>query len=652
MTLYRQLIIAVLAALMVLYLGNLVVSFNSTKALVARQMETHAQDAATSLAFSMTQATEGDDIATLDTMLNAVSDSGYYQRIYFVDMEGEVALERIFPVSIAGVPQWFIGLMELPNYEGHAEVSAGWVRLGELVVISHPGQAYQNLWDVLVRQLIWFTVMGGGVCFGAFFAVRLLLSPLGDVEEQANAICEQRFIQQEKIPRTRELKAVVEAMNRLSARLEGLFNTQSELIRDLRHESHTDAVTGLSNRTDFDARLRTIVDDEKGTHCGTLMIFALHDIDRINDLAGRAEGNEVLKSLGQNLKSGIEGHPLALVARRQGLEFTVFVPDVDQDEADALAESLIAEAYRISWEHHERLPLTITMGYTYSEEVKEVPQLLSEADMALQGIDTESAQTYGKYSSLDVANAPVVSRSVFDWKQFIEKAIDDKALELHAQETFSVPGRERIAHEVYARFQSPDDSQLTAGSVMPMVQRYGYSVDLDKLVLQLLAETAPPGDGTIAVNICHDSIGNEEFCSWLGDFLNANEVLASRLVMEISEHALKMAEDSIGPFEQILSRYRSGLGVDHFGLESSAFGYLASLPLRHLKVHSSFVKDIHLSRDNQFYVKALAQLAQTREIKVIVEGVETEAEWQVLADMNIDGAQGYFLGRPQPIQDS
>tara|TARA_R110000787_G_scaffold4711_4_gene17785 strand:+ start:4751 stop:6712 length:1962 start_codon:yes stop_codon:yes gene_type:complete len=649
-TLFRQLVIAVLAALLLLYMGNLVVSFTNAKSLVERQMQIHAQDAATSIALSITQAAQGDDLATLETIVNAVSDSGFYQRIYFVDLEGNTAVERAFPVKAQNVPDWFVGVLGLPEYEGVAEVSSGWARLGQVVVVSHPGQAYQNLWQTLARQLSWFTLMGFAVCVVAFYAVRRLLAPLHDVERQANAICEQEFVQQINIPNTRELKVVVEAMNRLSARLQGLFLNQSDMIRNLRYQSHTDVVTGLSNRTDFDARLNTYARDETGAHTGLLMIFALRNLGRINELAGRSEGNDVLRFFAQTLVDGVAGYAHALIARRQGQEFAVFIPDITEDVADALAASLIVDASRVTWQQQEQEALSIVMGYSYSNEITNGPELLSEADMALHCLDVDGGQTWSKFSTEGEANAPVVSRSVLDWKKFVERAIADKAIELHVQQTVSVPEQRRVAYEVYSRFNAPGDNQLTAGTVIPMVERFGHSAAFDKLVLQSLATTAYDSADVLAVNICPGSISSASFHDWLADFLAANKELASRLVIEISEHALKIEENHIRAFERLLARTNTGLAIDHFGLESSAFGYLATLPLRYLKIHRSFIKNIHLSQENQFYVKALGQLAQTREIQVIVEGVEIEAEWQTLARMKIDAAQGYFFGHPEPLK--
>ena len=329
MTLYRQILIAVLAVLLLLYFGNLVVSLKNTRALVGQQMQTHAQDAATSLALSMTQAAQSEDLATLETLINAVSDSGYYRRIEYIGADGNSLLDKEFAVTLEGVPQWFMSLMSLPDYEGNAEVASGWVILGKLKVISHPGQAYKKLWQAAAGHLLWFTLIGLGASVAVFFSLGVVLSPLREVEKQAEAIAEQQFIQQSKLPKTRELRRVVQVMNRLSARFEDLFQSQSELISELRELSHSDLVTGLSNRTDFDARLNAFASDESGSRCGVLMIFALNQLGRINDLGGRRAGNEVLQALANILKQGVEQFEQVILARRQGQEFALFVPDAE-----------------------------------------------------------------------------------------------------------------------------------------------------------------------------------------------------------------------------------------------------------------------------------------------------------------------------------
>ena len=263
--------------------------------------------------------------------------------------------------------------------------------------------------------------------------------------------------------------------------------------------------------------------------------------------------------------------------------------------------------------------------------------------MALNSVDVDGGETWCRFASLDIAGIPTLSESVFDRRQFVTDAIANKSIELRFQQTVTVPEKQTLGYEVYSRFQAPDDFELTAGTVMPMVRRFGLSVDLDKLVLEKLADGKLADEAPLSVNICPASVNDPGFCRWLDEFLSGRADFAQRLIVEVPEHALKVAETNIRSFANILARHKSGLAIDHFGLESSAFAYLASLPLRYLKVHRSFVKNINLARDNQFYIKALVQLAQTREIQVFVEGIETEAEWQTLVDLHINGAQGYWI---------
>lgn len=653
MTLLRQLIIAILVLFVLLYAGNSFVSLLNTRALVQDQMQVHAQDAATSLAISMTQAARAEDIATLDTLFNAVSDSGFYERIYFRDLEGEIVLDRHFEVDVAGVPRWFVAAVDLSATEGategRAEVVSGWLRLGEVVVRSHPGQAYYRLWTVMVQQLVWFAAVTLLVCLLAFVALRYLLRPLQRVEEQANAICNQEFPVQESLPVTRELRRVVEAMNRMALKLHRLFDSQLDLIQRLQSQAYRDAVTGLSNRADFDARLDSLVSDPRGRHSGVLMIFAVGDLARVNELAGRHEGNRLLKAYGQVLSEATEAFTAVVVARRQGPEFSVLVPDISADEADSLAASLFDAIESVAWAQQDKVPLQVTMGFTYRREIDSAAEMLSEADMALRQARS-GQERWCRFSDLgEGGDAPVLARPVHDWRQFIQHSLDNNAIQLQYQPVCQGEGKEVVGVEVFTRFLD-ENNEISAGIVAPIAERLGLAVELDKTVLKALSGDVLSGaGGYYAVNLCTPSLGSEDFRGWLEDYLAADEALAGRLVFEIQETALHTDNVDVAAFQGLLHSHGARLAIDHFGLESSAFGYLSSLPLFYIKVHRSFVKGVEGNPDNQFYIKSLLQLTHSRDIDLIAEGIETDAEWRTALDLGVDAMQGYFLGLPEPI---
>ncbi len=646
MTLYRQLIIAVAALFLLLYGTNAAVGLYHARVLVEQQMEVHAQDTATSVAFAMTQAAKDNDAATLETMFNVVSDSGYFRRITYRGLDGGTHIDRSFPISVESVPDWFIRLFPLPSPEGRAEVASGWMRLGELVVTSHPGQAYQKLWYVARDQLVWFALVTISVCLLAAFSLRILLRPLSRLEQQANAICDKQFVVQEEIPRTRELQRVVEAMNRMASRLKKIYEGQLTLISHWQERASRDSVTGLVNRLGFDMTMKAFMQTGAEPVSGALMIFAIDNFERINERAGRGEGNAVLQHVGEKLTDAISGYPESIIARRQGPEFTVFVPNVIEEDARLLAEKAFVAVSAVEWRDQEEDPLVMHMGFNYESPVTGPGDILVGADMALKQARSTGKSWCSLTDAIGQADMPLLSASSNEWRTLLEQVLANRDITLLYQPIFS-SRRKRIGSEVFSRLKSGD--HLIAASVfIPLAERFGLAPEFDKLILETLAKQIErfPARHYICVNISTTSVQDEEFRSWLEQFLAREKQLSKRLVVELSEHAMNIEEHHVRELSQVLVAARARLGIDHFGLQSSAFGYLGSLPLHHIKVHRSFVHGLEGNADNRFYIHSLALLAHSRSIKFAVEGIERDEEWDVLVSFDIDAAQGYLLGQP------
>ena len=650
MTLFRQLLSAILVGMLLLYIGNVSVGLSNGKSLVEHQMRTHAQDTANSIALSMTPSVGSEDVAALNTILTSVSDNGFYRRIYFQDVDGKLILERDFVGAAHAAPGWFVSLISLSTFEGVAEVSAGWVKQGSVVVVNHPGHAYTDLWHLALEQLVWFAIVSVAVGLLLWLAIGRLLAPLQALEVQVYNISRQDFVEQTVMPRTRELASLVSAMNRMSAQLKKLFNSQLDLIGNLRVQTHTDQLTGLSNRADFDARLNSCAGDDSGQHSGVLMIFAIQQLERINQLAGRVEGNNVLVALADCLKASLGDYDQAVIARRQGREFAVFISDIPTEEADRLGEGLYDAVTQLSWLGQHDWPLAIQMGFTYSECVSNGPEMLSEADMVLRSFTQFEVSEWGRFADIDGAGAPLVSISAIDWLAFTEQAIAEKRIQLNIQGTFSSTDRELSAYEVFSSFpDARDGPSLASRIVMPAFERAGLASELDQLVLSELCEKWQDRVHPLSVNICLGSLKSADFHCWMDEFLTQNPRFAKLLTIEFSERMLRLAEQDIRLFEAVLSGHGTGLAIDGFGLATSGFAYLGSLPLRYLKVDRSFSRNIHAVQDNQFYIKALVHLAEARSLPIIAVGVESQADWDMLISLGIAGGQGYWFSRPQVI---
>ena len=141
MTLYRQLVIFTLFLFFILFSGTWLAKLQSTRSFLIDQLESHAQDTATSLGLSISQYEIDEDVTVIETMVNAVFDRGYYRIVRYSDVQGNVLVERVLEVKIENVPQWFISLIPLKTPEASANVMIGWRQAGTVYVKSHPGYA-------------------------------------------------------------------------------------------------------------------------------------------------------------------------------------------------------------------------------------------------------------------------------------------------------------------------------------------------------------------------------------------------------------------------------------------------------------------------------------------------------------------------------
>ena len=146
MTLLRQLLIAILALMSVVLAGSLAISVVHTRDYLDAQLRSHAQDAATSLGLSLSTSAAEDDRATMEAMVDALFDSGYYRAVRVVDTEGRTLVHRVQSGRFNDVPAWFVRLLPLPTPRGEALLMSGWRQLGQVEVTSNPGYAYLELW--------------------------------------------------------------------------------------------------------------------------------------------------------------------------------------------------------------------------------------------------------------------------------------------------------------------------------------------------------------------------------------------------------------------------------------------------------------------------------------------------------------------------
>lgn len=649
MTLGRQLFLIIALLFTLVFAGTFLISMENTREYLVAQLESHAQDAATSLGLSLSPHMAEGDRVIMERMVDAIFDSGYYRDLVVEDMHGKPMIERHRQVRLDGIPDWFVNHLVLDTPRADALIMAGWRQGGVVWVRSHPGYAYEELWDDANQTLVWSLASFVVAVVAVYLLLRVILAPLRAVEGQADAISNREFPVLDRLPHTRELRRVVEAMNRMSARVRDMFQEQTRLAEHLRTEAYTDNLTGLANRRSLMMRLEQVTNEGDETARGALMLVNVSGLENVNQERGHQAGDDVLRQVAAVIEAHLGDRSEAFVGRLGGTDFGIWLPDVIQEEAEEIAGNLAGTLGTLRGDGTESVVCHMGVGLYAGRE--DLSGLLSQADMALRKAQLGGPNAWQVY----VGMAPAQVMGAEAWRARILQVLNDRQLVLLYQTVEALPEGAPLQMEALARIRDDAGELVPAGVFLPMAERQGLAADLDRLVLEILFRDAarwPAGGTPLAVNISAGSLKDAAIGDWLEGALSAEPALAGRVVLEVSEYG---ALANLPVLEQLISRLRPRgvrFSMDQFGAGSSSFGYLQRLKLDYLKIDGGYIRCIQDQKDNQFFVRTLTGIAHSLEIRVVASFVESEAELAIVRALGMDGAQGYLIGRPVPLPEA
>jgi len=648
MTLSRQLVALLAALLLLVFMGTFFISVQNARTYLEVQLESHAQDTATSLGLSISPHMLDDDLVTVARMIDAIFDRGYYQAIRLEDIQGKVLVNRELSIQVKDVPAWFIEYLPLKTPEAEALIMAGWRQAGRILIQSHPGFAYRQLWGNVSEIFGLFLASALFVIGLGLLLLRVVLSPLKAVEWQAESICNREFPILNKLPRTHDLRVIVEAMNRLSAKLQDMLTEHEDLAAKLREQAYQNPVTGLANKNHFLATLNYRLAASEECTYAVLCLVQLCDLQGYNHKHGYAAGDKLLCQMADILRSIAAEIPRHTLAHLSGGNFALLAEDHHIAEGEALGQKL-SDALAGLHGNNTLLPVDNGhVGIAYFNGKQDASQLLIEADKALRLAQSKEANSWSLCAPEDAEKES--ARSASEWRSFIQQALANDQVAVHLQPVYSCPDKKILHHEVLVRLVHDQNAEtfLVAGAFMPMAENLGLSAEIDKAVIKqvlLLAEQSDL-DFHLAINISPASLQTEGFLDWLEEVIGKHEEHAEKLIFELPEYGAVAMLDKMHDLIKRVNRFGSQVGLDHFGKGFSSFAYLHSLKVSYLKIDGSYLNQIDENTDNQFFIQALTDIAHGLEMKVIAEAIESEVIWKSLQPLNVDGGQGYSLGRP------
>ena len=420
-------------------------------------------------------------------------------------------------------------------------------------------------------------------------------------------------------------------------------------------QANFDTVTQLPNRRHFcDAVHREIV-NARTTKAQIAVIFI--DLDRfkdVNDRFGHAVGDELLRQAAERIRACVRANDL--VARLGGDEFTVMLPDVgDPANVDSMAERIVAalaQPYTIAG---ERTFTSASLGVTfYPRDGEDVDTLLRNADQAMY-----AAKRNGRNGlQLFVPKLHLVTANRASLVSDLHSALANNEIEVHYQPIVDIGSGRIVKAEALARWRHPKLGYVSPGEFIPIAEETGLIIEIGDWIFRRAAAQALrwrrafDPQFQISVNVSAVQLAKRSDASAGLDRIVAQSGLGpGAIIVEITESVLVDTPERV---RELIARYHKAgieIALDDFGAGYSSLAYLTDFEVNYLKLDRAFVA--HLAERPRDYAvcEAVVAMAHKLGMRVIAEGVESEAQSELLAAAGCEWAQGYLYSRPAPAAD-
>jgi len=645
MSLSKQMMLFITAMLVILLLGTFLLNLNNTRSFLETQLQSHAQDTATSLGLSLSSVASPDDPSSMETMINAVFDRGYYSHIAMRDMDGNVIYEKTNSQAINGIPNWFIDLISINAPDAEALVQSGWVPMGHLTVQSHPGYAYIELWKTAITLLLWF-VLAAAVAIGfAAYALRMMLAPLKEMEKQAEAIVRKEYLLQDSLPGTIEFKRVVSAMNAMVYKMKTVFDRDAQHAEKLQKLAYQDSVTGLSNRRHFEMNIDALLDEQAEASPGAICLIHIHHLKELNDQFGYMTGDNLVKEVADKMTHNFN-FDNSFYARLNGTELLTIMPTLSGSKLSTPA-SEICHAIPKILKHlkAEKSSVSISIAYIDYSPGNDRSELLAQLDFAIKEA-TQLGDNQFFYYQPEKINAEKDT----SWKDMLNEAIKEKRFILFQQAAYD-ENRKIHNREALLRLKDENNTIHSASFFIPAIRKLNKMDEIDKLAVSLAVtylskHTLFHGE-RLAINLGQSIIRDQTFQNWLFEQLETVDV--NQIAIEIPEAIINANRNEARPLIEKIKRMGIRFGLDHFGNRFTNMNYIQEFRPDYIKLDTSFSKAIEQDEQTRYYISSLCDLSQSLDIQIIAMSIENEAQMQAFKELGIHHFQGYYFGAPKSL---
>ncbi len=429
--------------------------------------------------------------------------------------------------------------------------------------------------------------------------------------------------------------------------------------------ANDDPLTGLPNRRVFVERLKSgLMQCQLRGRQLALLHINLDRFRQVNDTLGHRAGDQLLALVAERLRFVMQAYASAvapgfqrapMLARLGGDEFGVMLPEIESPEVAAgTAADIVGELARPFQVDAQDLFVTPSIGVAMGpRDARDDATLLRNAGVAMKHAKSSGRNGYQFYS--DELDKVTLERLTLETQ--LRRAAARQELALHYQPKIDLSTGLICGAEALMRWTHPELGPVSPAKFIPIAEETGLIVELGEWVVHTVCaqmEAWRRDEGLdplqVSLNVARHGLASARFGEVVASAMSRHHIGAGRLVLELTESMLMDRVDTMAAKLRALRELGVELSIDDFGTGYSSMSYLKQFPLQELKIDRSFVKGSAEDRTDAAIVSALIVLGHSLGLRVVAEGVETEAQRATLAALGCDSYQGFLCSPAVPAE--
>jgi len=424
---------------------------------------------------------------------------------------------------------------------------------------------------------------------------------------------------------------------------------QKHAEQRLHYLTNFDPLTNLPNRTWLTERLLLSIVTARRSHKKVAVLFL--DLDRfrdVNEQVGPAIGDNILRAVAQRLQQTLPGHT---VARLGGDEFAVVLGNLDDaDTSERIAQQILtAFDSPLTLGEHVKFTVFFSIGISlYPNHALNPDDLLKQADIAMYQAKAGGRRTFMRYDrQMDTKTRQRTAIS-----STLRKVLERSELTLAFQPRLELATSRITSVEVLLRWFNREHGEIDPANFIPLAEESGMIMEISQWALKeaclTLSDWRRQGlpELRMSVNVSLLQLLRDNFPEMVQGILQDTRVPPQALELELTETMLMVDTEYTANTLQVFRDMGVSVAVDDFGTGYSSLAYLKQLPVDTLKIDKTFIKDLHNKAEDATIVTSIIHMGHSLGLKVVAEGVETNAQQQFLLSQGCDEIQGFWLAKP------